>query len=277
MWRQGGLIFAVFFAGTLSAAGQEQSTEATCIARLRQTVDHLGKIEQQLDGANKACVANDDAAARRQIDELNQALAQSKRDLADRQAEVDKLKGGFASAGARLKKIDTAAGQQVRAALPGLQTGCGEKLDIDVVDGVVRLSGSLLNVDDAVRRAREAVRAIPGVEVRSDELTRLNLCGRSLGDGWSIEVADGVPRRIGLEQVDAVYSRLPEGSDETCRSIGAKLDKLTDLDASRRNTFWVRLQGQRTATCSAADGQWKLVPEQINLNALQALVVQHSQ
>jgi predicted nucleic acid-binding Zn-ribbon protein len=245
----------------VSADLQERDAQ---VGRLQTAVRELTQARTDLTAARarNTELTQQNGTLRTNADRLAQQNAEQARQLETLQRRFGDIMG----------QINTAAEARVREAL-GNRATC-EELDVKASDGVVRLSGKLLNPEDALQRASDAVRPIVGASVRRDNLTRIGVCGQSLGDGFVVETTASGLRRVTSEEIsNDMVARLLEGTDATCTTVGTKLDGLRNSDVELRPAFWVRQSGSQrlVGICWRSSDQWRY-SESAN-NTFRALLV----
>lgn len=278
------------------ARAQEMSTEAACIAVLRRTVDRLNAIDRQVTGLNQICSANSDALDRakrgleaetRRTADLTQENSKLRTEAENWQRQTTEQARRLAALQDRLKSLNDQIGStvasRVREALSGSRASC-ESLDVGIdADGAVKVSGRLLKADEVKRRVTEIANSVAGAVVKTDGLVKVDVCGQPIGDGWVIEVGDSGLRRAGYGEIAAdadAAVRLPEGTVENCKIIGAKLDALRQSDVEMGRTFWSLRPGSASSPhfgyCQSSSEKEGWRYSENSVPQVRALVVQRS-
>ena len=246
---------------------------------LNDLKDGIGRTNGQIEPLKTSLDAE-----RKRASELDQRVSGMR-------TEIDRLQRLNTEAAARASdaerqlrrisdQIDAAAGPRVREALGGPLASCETRPEVTVAGGVVTVTGRLMRVEDAKRRIADAVSSIPGASARTKGLLKIDVCGQPLGNGWVVEGADDGLRRFGFNEIPSdAFVRMPDGSAETCLSIGASLDRISGPNASARSAFWVKRSGsdQLLAYCGPSSDGDAWTYNDTELNQVRGLLVQRSQ
>jgi hypothetical protein len=262
-----------------SLNAQMLSQAQTRERELADLKDAVSRLTGQVEPAKGALDAE-----RKRTSELDQRVAGMR-------AEIDGLQRRNTEAAARASEaerqlrrisdqIDAAAGSRVREVLGGPLAGCETRPEVTAAGGVVTVTGRLMRADEARRRVAEAVSSVPGASARTEGLLKIDVCGQPLGNGWVVEGADDGLRRFGFNEIPSdAFVRMPDGSAETCLSIGASLDRISGPNASARSAFWVKRTGsnQLLAYCAPSSDGDAWAYNDTGLNQIRGVLVQRSQ